>query len=354
MVRIPFYKPSLPHPDKWLKYLEPAYEQAHFTNSGPVVQELESRLCERYNFRDAMLVCNATLGLQLALSLAREVGYDQVLVPNFTFPATAASAFAAGFSKDQVVLCEVDAWGVLHSRPHPGALAVVVCPFGIWPTAQMLSRVLEMVGPTGAVVIDAAASLTKDPVPKYALAMANLVVFSLHATKTFGIGEGGLVVAGNRDSTPLRDCRAAANFGFLKDKSSRGLIHVTNAKMSDFQAAVGLAVLDDIDGKTDRRRRAAVRYASKLPVFQVASRLSNQVVPVQFANRSLRDSAQARLRGVGIGTRIYYELLGDHFDILASTPMAEMLSSTLLCVPMFEEITDAQVDEVTQCLLDSL
>jgi len=354
-VRIPFYKPNLPRPEQWLKYLEPAYEQAHFTNSGPVVQELESRLCDRYGFRDAMLVCNATLGLQLALSLAREVGYDQVLVPNFTFPATAASAFAAGFSKDQVVLCEVDAWGVLHSSgPHPGSLAVVVCPFGIWPTAQMLDRVLEMVGPTGAMVIDAAASLTKDPVPKYALAMANLVVFSLHATKTFGIGEGGLVVAGNRDLATLRDCRAAANFGFLKDKSSRGLIHVTNAKMSDFQAAVGLAVLDDIEGKTDRRRRAAARYASKLPVFQVANRLSNQVVPVQFASRMLRDKVGAELTKMGIGTRVYYELLSHHFGMHVETPQAEILSATLLCVPMFEEITDAQVDEVTQCLLDSL
>ena len=110
-------------------------------------------------------------------------------------------------------------------------------------------------GRTGiAVVVDAAAAV------RLAEARAGAVVVSLHATKVLGLGEGGCIAS--RDDELIRDLRARCNFGFSKSRDLR--VTATNAKLSEYHAAVGLAALAEWDVARQEWLSVAAEYRRAL------------------------------------------------------------------------------------------
>ncbi len=250
---IRFIRPTIPPPDNWLPYVREAYESRWFSNGGPLANRFEKALLDKYGTRDreAVLLANCTDGLTAALLALGIKG--NVAVPAFTFPATAHSVACAGC---QPVLCDVSkqTWefdpNALRRLLQRERIAAVmhVRTFGFCRDISEIEEVARQFGVP--LIVDAAAALGGcDERGAYAGSRGVAEVFSLHATKVFAVGEGGVVFASPDLAARIR---AVANFGLCNNDVVLGGF---NAKCSEFHAAVGLAVLECIDDYIEPPRR---------------------------------------------------------------------------------------------------
>lgn len=245
-MRIPLLVPDLPSADELRPWLERIDKNRWYTNFGPLVLEFESALTRYLSNRpsgasqgDVCLttVSSGTAAIELAILALALPESSRVLLPAFTFPATCTAIQRAGLSP---VFSDVDekcwmltpaiARSVLrHSRYD---LVLPVATFGCPQPANEWDEFSQETGIP--VLIDAAAGFGNQDVGERAVA-----AFSFHATKAFGIGEGGMVVA--RTPEFIDKVRRLSNFGIGAD----GIISQSggNAKMSEYHAAVGLAQL---------------------------------------------------------------------------------------------------------------
>jgi dTDP-4-amino-4,6-dideoxygalactose transaminase len=241
---IPIARPRLPKADALLPYLRRIDEHRTYSNFGPLVSELESRLADRLGVDPSCLVTvsNATSGLTLALQSVVPSSSGICLMPSWTFVATAHAVTAAGFTP---YLVDVDesSWALtpaialeaIARIARPVTAVMPVAPFGAPMDVAAWDRFNALTGIP--VVIDAAAG--HDTVrPGDAPA-----VVSLHATKILGAGEGGYVVCNRPDI--IVGVRQRSNFGFYGSRNAERVAQ--NAKMSEYHAAVGLASMDRYD-----------------------------------------------------------------------------------------------------------
>ncbi len=251
-VRFPVLRPLLPTAEKLLPYLQRIDASRWYTNLGPLLQEFETGVARHFSVEPDKVVTSANATLAIAQTL-RALGAEPgglCVMPSWTFVATPAAAVWAGL-RPYFVDVDPASWVIrpdqirLIARHRPVSAVIVVSAFGapfdlaVWD---------EFTRSTGiAVVADAAAGFdgfagcgqrgTKTP-----------VALSLHATKVSGIGEGAVVIAG--DTALAQRVRSFGNFGFYgrRDAAVPGV----NAKMSEYAAASGLALLTE----WPERRRA--------------------------------------------------------------------------------------------------
>ena len=244
---MPVARPSLPALERLEPYLRRIDANRWYANLGPLVLELEGRLAGRF-VRPTQVVTTAN-GTQAITVALRAAGATSGLcaMPAWTFVATPHAAIQAGLTPwfldvdpETWMLDPARVKAALTRTPGPVAAVVPVSAFG---RPVDLSAWAAFRDETGVpVVVDGAAALdTLDsaPVP---------VTVSLHATKALGVGEGGFVAS--EDPAFARRVREETNFGFRAPRLSQTV--GTNAKLSEYAAAVGLAGLD---AWVDTRRR---------------------------------------------------------------------------------------------------
>ena len=293
--------PDMPTTDDLLPYLRRIDATRVYVNRGLLVQELEARL-EQITGSPCVTVSNGTVALELALQ-ALNVEPERshfgdivpaLVIPALTFSATGLAARRAGFS---VELADVDSnsWQLVADKwPEPDVEAIMpVATFG----CPVDPRQWELCD--SPIIIDAAGAFpsqecSKDP---------NIATcFSLHATKFIGCGEGGFVASANKER--IEKVRSLASFG------ENG----TNAKMSEYHAAVALASLDRMQEKLKRTHAVAKWY------FQhgIADGFkTNCFGPVSY-DKVESDGGSAEYR------------LSTIFNVLLSTPVTQTLTNKLL------------------------
>jgi len=342
-----FIRPVLPPTEEWLPHLDESYVKRHFTNFGPAVTRLEQALAAEYACgRSVVLTANATAGLTAAL-LALGV-HGRVALPAFTFPATASAILQAGCTP---VFCDVrlDTWELNLNevaRAHaqaPLAGVVAVRAFGLcrdFSPLHDLARRLQI-----PMIVDAAAALGgRLDRGEFAGGQGDAEVFSLHATKAFGIGEGGAVFA-PPELVPA--IRRASNFG-LQDGDVTG--PGFNGKLSDFHAAIGLALLPHFPSHIARRRSVAKSYRQLVnelssvscahveagrPVWQTFPML---LPPLFDAQQFVADAAAS---GVEL-RRYYHPALPDTAWLRGRSPVcpaSSELARRMVCLPVYSDMT---------------
>ncbi|HYZ63855.1 MAG TPA: DegT/DnrJ/EryC1/StrS family aminotransferase [Acetobacteraceae bacterium] len=242
---IPVARPRLPSAGAIVPYLRQIDANAWYSNHGPLAQEFQTRLASHFGLAapELALVANATSGLTLALLASGARPGSHCLMPSWTFVASAAAVAAAGLTPHFVDVCP-GTWAPdpaeirhLAARHDIGAI-LVVSPFGAPIDLASWDAVKDATGLP--VVIDGAAAFdtlrADGPMPVGACPVA----ISLHATKVFGIGEGGAVLC--RDAAFTQRVRRLAQFGFAGTREAQ--LRGVNAKISEYAAAVGLAGLD--------------------------------------------------------------------------------------------------------------
>jgi len=245
---IPICKPLLPPAESILPYIGRLDTSRIYSNFGPLVREFETRFAQSCSVEDLKLVtaANGTLAIQAAL-IAQYNRADEsrnlCLLPAFTFAGTVSAVIGAGlvpmFVDVDPKTCVIDLDRLQDDDILRRTAAVVtVASFGHLPD---LTRCSAFKARTGVpVIVDAAGcsdALLSGAVTS--LEGATLAL-SFHATKAFGIGEGGAVAT--TDPALAHDIRTITNFGLDANRVAR--LPGINAKMSEYTAAVGLALLD--------------------------------------------------------------------------------------------------------------
>ena len=249
-------RPMLPTADQVLPYLRQIDATRIYSNFGALSKELQSRLARMFGTGENSVTCtssgtSALIGAILATAGAGRPSRPLAMIPGLTFPATATAAERCGYDP---YLVDVDPKSWLldpqtiasHPRLHEVGLVIPVATFGSpVPQEPWLSFMRETSIP---VVIDGAASFAFVSKRPSGFMGKVPVALSFHATKSFGVGEGGCVVWSDPESE-RRLCEAL-NFGFYNSRLS--VASSSNGKMSEYHAAVGLAELDNWPVKLER------------------------------------------------------------------------------------------------------
>lgn len=356
---IRFAHPLIPEPSEWLPHLAESYATGIFSNFGPAVVRLQRALRERYGSpdRSAVLVANGTAGLVAALQALRVRG--RVITPAFTFPATVHAILQAGC---EPVLCDVDpttwelsAHSIAPALDRPVDAIVHVRAFGFCRDLAPLERLAKTLRTT--LVVDAAAAFGgRLAHGGWAGSQGDAEVFSLHATKPFCVGEGGVIMTHPQHLPAMEQ---AINFAMVGgDVLGPG----GNGKMSELHAAVGLAVLAKIDRALLRRRVIFDRYEAtmrKLAWYRPFADIGTppiQTFPLLLPPGSDSHTLAAAMLEEGIQARCYYSpalhqtTAFSRYSIADHLPVTASLAHRVLCLPLHLHMSDSEC----QAVLDSL
>ena len=261
-----FLIPDLPAADDVIPYLRRIDEVRWYSNFGPLVREFEEKILDLLTRADRApshgpihltTLVSGHHALEVALHISGITSGKKVLLPAVTFPSC---PLAVQHNGGEAVLSDIDptTWTLTpriaravasHTRIDavmPVALYGVPVPVAPWD---------EFSRETGIpIIIDAAAAVDVQQVPRF-----GFVAHSLHATKPFGIGEGGILAS--RDANLIEKCRRYTNFGTSERICC---MDGSNAKMSEYHAAVGLAQADRWNGIKQRRGELLQLYVQHL------------------------------------------------------------------------------------------
>jgi dTDP-4-amino-4,6-dideoxygalactose transaminase len=368
---IRFLKPQLPPVSAIERYFARSRESGRFSNGGPCHRELAERAAAYIGGGvTAVPVANGTLGLMLALrAVAGQPHRDrsEVIVPSFTFAATASAIVWTGYVP---VFADVD---IANWHLAPPALeqalairgervaAVIACStFGSAPpraTTLAWERIARDRGIP--LVVDSAAgfgSIDEDGNPLGRQGAAEL--FSFHATKPLAVGEGGLVTT--RDPSVAARIAELSNFGF-DSKHVVAREPGINAKLDEWHAATALAALDQLGDVLAARRGhvAAMREAlvGRGWTFQSGSEsAAGQFLPVLADRPAVRELVLAAARARSIELRTYFDppLHGmpgfAAHAVGGSLETTDALAARILSLPMANDLSDESRKAIVACL----
>ncbi len=357
---VPIARPALPTAEAMLPYLRQIDERRWYSNFGPLLVEFEARLAARFEPGTEVVTCtNGTQALSLCLQALQLPPGSLCAMPAYTFVATAHAVMAAGLIP-YFLDVDHDTWTLQPQTVRqaladaPGAISAVilVAPFGLMPDPAPWIALREETGVQ--VLLDAAAAfddLRAAPLP---------TVVSLHATKVLGIGEGGFLAS--EDQGLAKRVRQLTTFGFSGSRDSQ--IPATNAKLSEYAAAIGLAALDEWPHNRLRWLRAArsLRAAMvHLPqvVFQSGWGLSwaTSVCCVRLPDGAAAD-VERKLSAEGVETRRWWGLGCQTSPAFMDCPRGDLtqtdrLGGSVIGLPFSIDLDNDQIGRVAAALATS-
>ena len=323
----------------------------------------ETRMAERLGLRkrDVISSSTGTMALVGTIRAARNLSGHAgrlCLLPAYTFVATAGAALSCGY---ECHLVDIDrtTWAMepatlrYHPRLAEVGLVLPVAPYGRMIDLQGWQDFHDETGIP--VVIDAAACLDRLMEPWVSLPTTIPLAVSLHATKSFGCGEGGLVVS--RDSSLVRETYKVLNNGFFgsRDAQTVGL----NGKMSEYTAAVALAELDGFEDKRVKWATVAAAYASARRAAKVtlwtAPEISTCYALFVATSAGHATMLGARLVEGGIDIRHWYGAgLSAHpaYANLSRDPLpvSDDLAGRIIGLPCYTDLAEADIGRIVALL----
>ncbi len=253
-------RPNVGSRERFLARIERMFDNRWLTNNGPLVQEFEARLAQLMGVRHCVAMCNATIGLEIAI---RALGFSgEVIVPSFTFVAT---AHALQWQAITPVFADVDP--VTHCL-DPAAVERLITPrttgivgVHVWGRPCVPKALEEVAKKHGLpLLFDAAHALGCSAGGQMIGNFGQAEVFSFHATKFVNAFEGGAVTT--NDDALAEKMKLMRNFGFVNFDTVNYL--GTNGKMSEASAAMGLTSLESLDDFVAVNRRNHAEYRRHL------------------------------------------------------------------------------------------
>ena len=308
-MRIPLIKPFISDEvkERVLAVLDSGY-----LTEGAVTREFEE-ICRQYlGSRYCIAVSSCTVGLEIALRCLNIGPGDEVIVPDFTYPATADAAAIVGA---KIVLVDIDPktmlidYSALERAIGPRTKAVL--PVSLFGNALDYDRLTAIKDKHGIFIIeDAAGSLGAEYKGNKVGTLADITVFSFHPRKFITTGEGGLIATDNDLWSSWM--KSYKKFGIMSNPEGDDLIFETigtNYKMSDVLGAIGLGQMQVIGELLKKRKKIASSYirmldgvsAVSLPRITAGASHSYQSFCIFVENR---DRILYNLRSQGIEVQI--------------------------------------------------
>ena len=340
---------------------------------GSTVFEFETQIKNYLGGRHVIAVNTGTSAIHLALEGHGIGPGDEVIVPSLTFCATIQAIVAAGATP---VFCEARPQDLNIDIDHARSLITsrtkaILCVHYCGNACDM-DELLGVAKQHGILVIeDAAHAFGTTYKGKRIGSFGDVACFSFDPIKILTTGEGGAVVLA--DDAVAEEIRRKRILGIDKDtwhryRNERSWFYEVTTQgyryhMSNINAAIGLAQLRKFDGFLAARRRIVKRYNTGLTGLAGVELLVGNVeeaAPFTYIVRvtnGLRDQLMESLKNKGVGTGVHYipNHLHPFFEkYKRPLPVTDRLWKEILTLPLFTEMTDADVDLVISALRDSL
>jgi len=340
-----------------------------YSNFGPVNANFEAEIIERM-FNGAgsiMTVANATLGLMLAIRQA--IGFrprgSYALMPSFTFAAAAQAALWCGLTP---LFCDIDRETWLPDAAAEddllrryGEEIAVILPNATFGNCLDLARYEQLSATHGIpLVIDGAAALGSlhSNGAAFGTGSPHPVIFSMHATKAFATGEGGLIYSA--DAEKIATLRSMAGFGLNAER----LVTLPgfNAKLTEVAALSALMKLQDIEAISEHRFSLHRLYGALLPDFTF-QRITGRRNALQFVSALLPEdcakqvpeiAAELSRHGIGSG-RYFAPHLADHplfrtHGVAGDLRVSDEISRRMISLPVSDILREADLRRICEIL----
>jgi len=338
---------------------------------GPEVEAFEREIAQYLGAQHAIGVASGTDALWLALKAANVGPGDSVIVPSFTFFATAGAVCNVGATP---VFADIDpktfninphfVRDLLEANAQLQERAKAIIPVHLYGQPAEMDEILKIAQHYNLTVIEDAAQAIGARYKDHTVGtLGHLGCFSFFPTKNLGAyGDGGLVVT--NDDTLAERVRLLRVHG-SKPKYYHHAVG-TNSRLDALQAAILRVKLAHLDGWTRARQQIAAQYDQDL------SQVEGLTVPHKAPDRThiyhqytirvsggRRDALQRFLKEQGIGTEVYYPLplhLQSCFQHLGykpgDLPQSERATQEVLSLPIFPELERDELDIVVNTIKD--
>ena len=352
-------KTYLPDKEKYKKYIDQIYANGWVTNRGPLVRELEHRLAEYLGVKNLVLVANGTVALEIAYRTLDIKDY--VITTPFSFVATTSSLVTNGlkpvFADINPNTLNIDPQNIKNSITKNTSAVVPVHVFGNGCEVEEIEKIatendLKL-------IYDAAHAFDVKYKGQSILNYGDISTLSFHATKLFHTIEGGALII--NDDKLVEKARYLINFGIESRESIPEL--GTNAKMNEFEAAMGLALLDDMEMIGSKRQAVYDRYKQALEgvgKFQQQNKDSSvnySYFPIILENKEQMERVQKALNNVDIHPRRYfYPSLNtlSYIEPKQEMPVSEGISNRILSLPIYPELTIKEQSKIVSVIQEAL
>ena len=342
-------KTYLPNIDKYKSYVDRIFANGTLTNNGPLVQELEEKLQNYLGVKHIILVANGTLALDVAYKSLELTG--EVITTPFTFIASASSIAASNLVPKFADIDPLN-FNINPSNIEPliNKNTSAIMPVHVFGEPCKLDEINCIAQKNNLkVVYDACHTFGVDVMNQNGkdssiLNYGDISTLSFHATKLFHTIEGGAIIT--NDDKLAKKIRLLINFG-ITGQTSIEILGI-NAKMNEFEAAMGLCILDDIDKIIEKRKDIHNRYYQELKeLVQLQDKDTNSTknfsyFPIVLKSEEDLLKIQKVLNANNIFPRRYFYPSLDTLDFLTDLdsicPISRDISSRILCLPISTEL----------------
>ena len=336
-------KTYLPDREKYKQYVDEIYDSGWITNNGPLVKKLEERLAKYLGVRNVVLVSSGTAALEIAYRTLDIKGYA-VTTP-FSFVATTSSLVTNGIKP---IFADIDP-DTLNIDPQNIKNAITkntnaIVPVHVFGNSCDVEEIAQIAKENNLkVVYDAAHAFDVKYKGQSVLNYGDISTLSFHATKLFHTIEGGALII--NDDSLVEKARYLINFGIENKESIPEL--GTNAKMNEFEAAMGLCLLDEMEIVKEKRKSVFEIYTKELEGL-VKFRKQNEhstrnysYFPIILENEKQMKKLQKALHEKQIFPRRYFFPSLDTLDYIEPKQQCAIsrgISSKILVLPMYPEL----------------
>ncbi|MDY0052407.1 MAG: DegT/DnrJ/EryC1/StrS family aminotransferase [Aliarcobacter sp.] len=352
-------KTYLPNKEKYKKYIDEIYKNGWLTNNGPLVQKLEKRLAEYLGVKNIILVSNGTVALEIAYRTLDIKGF--AITTPFSFVATTSSLVTNNILP---IFGDIDK-NTFNLNPKKIEKLITtntsaIVPVHVFGNACEVEEIEEISNKNNLKVIyDAAHAFDVKYKDKSLLNYGDISILSFHATKLFHSIEGGALII--NDDELVQKARYLINFGI---KNTEEIPHLgTNAKMNEFEAAMGLCVLDDIEEIKEKRKDILENYRKELKdlvQFQEQNKNATEnysYFPVVFENETQLLKVQKALNNKQIFPRRYFYPSLDTLEYIEPKQeciISRDISKRILCLPIYAELEQDVQDAIIRTIRENL
>ncbi len=351
--------PLLPPLDEFKALLDDIWERKWLTNNGHYHKELEAALSNYLKVPHLSLFTNGTLPLITALQ-AMGLREGEVITTPYSFVATTHSIWWNGLTPVFVDVEEetgnIDASLIEAAITEKTVAIMAVHVYGIPCDTRAIQSIAEKHGLK--VIYDAAHAFGVEVNGRSILEEGDMSTLSFHATKVYNTVEGGALICQDAETKQLID--QLKNFGFIGE--TEVVAHGINSKLDEIRSAYGLLNLKQVDDAIASRKviadayRAALAGVAGMRCLEETTgvKLNYSYFPI-FIEEAIfgmsRDALYQKLKSHNILARRYFYPLIPDFEVYrntlsakaAHTPVARKLANSVLCLPIYDSLSQEQV-----------
>ena len=361
MKQIQVTRSSMPEFEEYIEEIRELWDTHWLTNMGAKHKNLESQLLDYLNVPNITLFTNGHLALECIIAALNLSG--EVITTPFTFASTTHAIVRNGLKP---VFCDINPYDYtidvekIESLITEKTSAIIpVHVYGNVCDVEAIDRIAKKHNLK--VIYDAAHTFGVTVNGQGIGTFGDASMFSFHATKVFNTIEGGAVTY--NDSSTKQVLNDLKNFGITGPETVEYI--GGNAKMNEFQAAMGICNLRHVNGEIIKRKKVVERYIDnlreisgiKLSQEQAGVESNYAYFPVVFDGYKMtRDEVFEKLKDNDIVARKYFypltnsfECYKDRYDV-DETPVAKYIAERVLALPLYADLPLEDVDRICEII----